>query len=298
MSDLFGRKYRVIVSEKGTSGLDVTNLRCVFSIEKSMSAEPNRSTVQIYNLSSETQNTILTTGKRIIIEAGYEDSPQYGLIFDGDVIKALKRGANGIDKITELIAQDGDLFLNSGFITVSYSAGQTTQSVLSQMAGVGDANIILGDLSNDLKNTQLARGKAMFGAPKDYARMLAKTEGALFYINDRKINLVKPGDLPEGQIIDLSPASGLIDTPEQTETGINAKCLLNPLLNINKLVHIKNDYVQVSADEKMTTGLSTGVYKIIKIKHTGDTRGNEWYTEFEGIAQPGTIPLTGASYNT
>lgn len=297
MSDLFGRKYRVIVSEKGTSGLDVTGLRCVFSIEKSMSAEPNRSTVQIYNLSSETQNAILTTGKRIIIEAGYEDSPQYGLIFDGDVIKALKRGANGIDKITELIAQDGDLFLNSGFITVSYSAGQTTQSVLSQMAGVGDADIILGDLSDDLKNTQLARGKAMFGAPKDYARMLAKTEGALFYINDRKINLVKPGDLPEGQIIDLSPASGLIDTPEQTETGINAKCLLSPLLNINKLVHIKNDYVQASSDEK-STGLSTGVYKIIKLKHTGDTLGNDWYTEFEGIAQPGTVPLTGTSYNT
>jgi hypothetical protein len=294
--DLFGRRYRVIVAEKGTSGIDVTGLRCVFTVEKSMSAEPNRSVIQIYNLSAATQNKILSTGKRIIIEAGYEDSPQFGLIFDGDVIKALKRGVQGVDKITELIAQDGDLFLNSGFISVSYSAGQTTRSVLSQMAGVGDEEIVLGSVSDGLKNTKLARGKAMFGQPKDYARMLAKTEGALFYVNDRQINLVKPADLPQGEIVDLSPASGLIGTPEQTETGVNAKCLLNPLLNVNKLVHIKNDDVQQSRDTA-GTGLSTGVYRIIKLKHTGDTLGNDWYTEFEGIAQPGAVPLTGASYN-
>jgi hypothetical protein len=297
MSDLFGRKYRIIVAEKGTSGIDITGLRCVFTIEKSMSAEPNRSVIQIFNLSAATQNQVLSTGKRVIIEAGDENSPQFGLIFDGDVIKALKRGANGIDKITELVAQDGDLFLNSGFVSVSYSAGQTTQSVLSKMEGIVDDEMVLGNVSDGLKNTKLARGKVMFGQPKDYARMLAKTEGALFYINDRKINLVKPGDLPDGQIVDLSPSSGLIGTPEQTETGVTATCLLNPLLNINKLVHIKNDYVQASSDEG-STGLSTGVYKLIKLTHTGDTFGNDWYTKFEGIAQPGTVPLTGASYNT
>ncbi len=296
MSILWGRKYRVIAAEKGTSGIEVTGLRCVFQIEKSMSSEANKSVIQIYNLSSATQNSILASCKRIIIEAGYENSPQYGLIFDGDVTKALKRGS-GVDKITELVAQDGDLFLNSGFVNVSYSAGQTTQSVLSKMAGVGDSEIVVGNISNSLKNTQLARGKVMFGQAKDYVRMLAKTEGALFFVNDRKINLVKPADLPEGEIIDLSPSSGLIDTPEQTDDGVNAKCLLNPLLNVNKLVHIKNDYVQESSDTS-STGLSTGVYKIIKLKHTGDTNGNDWYTEFEGVAQPGTVPLTGESYNT
>jgi hypothetical protein len=126
--------------------------------------------------------------------------------------------------------------------------------------------------------------------------MLAKTEGALFYVNDRKINLVKPSDPPQGEIVDLSPTSGLVDMPEQTETGIKAKCLLNPLLNLDKLVHIKNDYVQ-STSEVAGGALSTGVYKIIKLTHTGDTLGNEWYTSFEGIAQPGVTPLTGATYN-
>lgn len=297
LSNLFGRKWKVIVATKGTDGIDITGLKTVFSIEKSMSAEPNKSNIQIYNLAPATQNFILSDAKRIIIEAGYENSSQYGLIFDGDIVKAVRRGAQSIDKVTEVIAQDGDLFLNSGFVSVSYSAGQTTESVLTQMQGIGDEDMTLGSVSSDLKGTQLARGKAMFGQPKDYAAMLAKSEGALFYINDRKLNLVKPGDLPEGEIVDLSPSSGLIGTPEQQDTSVKAKCLLNPLLNINKLVHISNEYVQ-ETNEIGKASLTSGVYKIISLKHTGDTHGNNWYTEFEAVAQPGTIPLTGSSYNT
>lgn len=297
LSDLFERKYKIIVATKGTSGFDITGLKAVFNIEKSMSAEPNRSTIQIYNLAPAIRNFILSDAKRIIIEAGYEDSEQYGLIFDGDIVKAVRRAAQSIDKITEVIAQDGDLFLNSGFISVSYGAGQTTQSVLSQMQGIADDDMAMGNISDNLKGTKLARGKAMFGQPKDYALMLAKTEGALFYVNDRKINLVKPGDLPEGQIVDLSPSSGLIGTPEQTDDGVTAKCLLNPLLNVNKLVHISNKFVQ-ETKEVGKASLSSGVYRIIKLKHSGDTTGNDWYTEFDAVAQPGTIPLTGDSYNT
>ena len=297
LSNLFGRKYKIIVSTKGTSGIDITGLRVVFGIEKSMSAEPNKSTIQIYNLAPATQNFILSDAKRIILEAGYENSEQYGLIFDGDIVKAIRRAAQSIDKITEVIAQDGDMFLNSGFISVSYSAGQTTQSILSQMQGIADDDMARGDVSTNLKGTKLARGKAMFGQPKDYASMLAKSEGALFYVNDRKINLVKPGDLPDGKIVDLSPSSGLIGTPEQNDSTVSGKCLLNPLLNVNKLIHISNEYVQ-ETNEIGKASLSSGVYKIIKLKHTGDTLGNDWYTEFDAVAQPGTVPLTGDSYNT
>ena len=109
LSNLFGRKFKVIVATKGTSGIDITGLKVVFSIEKSMSAEPNRSNIQIYNLAPATQNFILSDAKRIIIEAGYENSEQYGLIFDGDIVKAIRRAAQSIDKITEVIAQDGSI---------------------------------------------------------------------------------------------------------------------------------------------------------------------------------------------
>ena len=291
---LFGRRYRLIIGMGGTRGIEVTNLKCVFSVEKSMTEDPNPSIIQIYNLAPNTRNDILANGTRVIIEAGYE-GPQYGLIYDGDIVRSLKRGPNSIDKITELVAQDGDMFFNNGFVSVSYAAGYTSEDVLRNMARVGDPDITIGSISQNMNGTQLARGKAMFGQPKDYARDIAKGEGALFYICDRKLNMVKPMDLPGDQIISLTPQSGLVGTPEQTEDGIKALCLLNPLLNINKLVYVANHLVQQDAN---LGGLSTGVYKIISLKHSGDTRGDEWHTEFIGIAQPGVIPHTGNSFAT
>jgi hypothetical protein len=291
---LYGRRYKLIIGTSPTSGVEVSELRCTFSVEKSMTTDPNPSIIQIYNLAPNTRNEILTNGTRVIIEAGYR-GPQFGLIFDGDIVRSLKRGPSSNTKITEIIAQDGDVFLNSGFISVSYAAGQTSEDIIRGMAGISDPYISVGCVSENLKGMQLARGKALFGQPKDYAREIAKGEGALFYVCDRQINLVKPMDLPTDEIISLTPRSGLIGSPEQTEDGVKARCLLNPLLNLNKLVHIDNDLVQ---EDAKFGALSTGVYKIISLTHKGDTRGQDWYTDFIGIAQPGLIPQTGASFNT
>jgi hypothetical protein len=133
-------------------------------------------------------------------------------------------------------------------------------------------------------------------------RQFAKNEDALFFIDDGKVNLIKAADPPRGQVVSLSPNSGLIGTPEMTEDGIKAKCLLNPMLKLNGLVHIDNSHVEMSADLALAAsvsggGLSTGIYKIIQFTHTGDTRGNDWYTDFVGIAQPGIEPVTGGSFN-
>ncbi|MCL2085178.1 MAG: hypothetical protein FWH06_07990 [Oscillospiraceae bacterium] len=291
---LYSRRYKLIIGTGDANGIEVSSLHCSFSVEKSMNADPNPSVVQIFNLAPNTRNNILTNGVRIIIEAGYDGS-QYGLIFDGDIVRTLKRADNGIDKITEIIAQDGDVFLNSGFISVSYAAGQTSRDVIEGFAGIANSDVSVGSVSENLSGTRLARGKAIFGQPKDYARKIAKGEGALFYVCDRKINLVKPADLSKDEIVSLSPGSGLIGTPEQAEDGVKAKCLLNPLLNLNKLVYIDNDLVR---QDVKAGALSTGVYKIIALAHKGDTRGQDWYTEFTGIAQPGLIPQTGASFST
>lgn len=280
----------MIVGKEGVNGLEVSELHCTFQIEKSMSDTPNHSTVKIYNLAPQSRNTILEEGSRIIIEAGYQNGP-YGLIYDGDLIQTLRYTEDGVTEVMELIAQDGDIFLNKGFISVTYGAGQTAQSILSGLAEAGGQPMELGYVSPDLSQTKLTRGKVLFGQPKQYARKMAHGEGALFYVNDRKIHMVKPSDLPDGEIISLSPSSGLVGMPELTDDGIKTKCLLNPLLNINKQVYIDNGFVQ---SQKAVAG--SGVYKVLTLTHTGDTRGQDWYTEFTGVAQPGTIPLTGKSY--
>ena len=284
---LYGRRYRIIVGTGSGNGIDVSKLRCSFSIEKSMAETPNYSEVAIYNLSPQTENTLIKTGERIVIEAGYEGN-QYGLIFDGDIVQPLREKEDGTTYKLTLISQDGDLFLNGGVVNASFESGQTPRNIVNQITLKASESIQTGDISENLEDKKLARGKVVFGLARDYLRQISKSENATFYVNDRKAEIVKPDDAPRGRIIDLTAKSGLIGIPEQQESGVKGKCLLNPFLNLNSFVHIDNSIVRmekIARDSGIKQLDQDGVYRIIKINHSGDTRGDTWYTDFVGVSQ-------------
>lgn len=292
---LFGRKYRVIVSDINGIGIDVSTLRCTFQIEKSLSETPNYAEIVLYNLSAQTENSIIKEGAKVILEAGYQN-PQYGLIFSGDIVQPLRGKEDNTTYTLTLVSQDGDLFYNKGIINASFRAGQTQRDVLENIAKQSTNALEIGQLSDNLTPTALPRGKALFGLTRDYFRQIAKSEQAAFYINNNKIDFVKAMDLPTNEIIKLNGKSGLIGMPEQTEEGIQATCLLNPLLDLNKMVAIDLSSIQrqkADRNNELKNIEGSSVFKIIKIAHKGDTRGDEWYTEFTAVAQTGAVPVTG-----
>jgi hypothetical protein len=147
---------------------------------------------------------------------------------------------------------------------------------------------------------------------------VAKTEQAAFYVDEGKVQIVKAADTPTGQMINLSPQSGLIGAPEQQDDGISVKCLLNPSIKLNSFVHIDNSLIRRAKITRSSTTSSTkemtdkekataaqkaalreldndGIYRVISLKHAGDTRGNDWYTSFTGISQVASLPQTGSS---
>ena len=127
--------------------------------------------------------------------------------------------------------------------------------------------------------------------------------------DDGKVNIVRANDLPKDTIVELSPKSGLIGTPTQVEYGISFKSLLNPRLKLNTFVHIDNSLVRekqympnfVNPQAAQGTAQiirsldNDGIYRIIRVTHSGDTRGDAWYTECETISQVGLIPTMASS---
>ena len=292
---LFGRNYRVIVSDVNGVGIDVSTLRCTFQIEKSLLETPNYAEIVLYNLSAQTENSIIKEGAKVILEAGYQN-PQYGLIFSGDIVQPLRGKEDNTTYTLTLVSQDGDLFYNKGIINASFRAGQTQRDVLENIAKQSTNALEIGQLSDNLTPTALPRGKALFGLTRDYFRQIAKSEQAAFYINNNKIEFIKAMDLPTNEVIQLNGKSGLIGMPEQTEEGIQATCLLNPLLDLNKMVAIDLSSIQrqkADRNSELKNIAGAGIFKIIKIAHKGDTRGDEWYTEFTAVAQTGAVPVTG-----
>jgi hypothetical protein len=90
----------------------------------------------------------------------------------------------------------------------------------------------------------------------------------------------------------LSPSSGLIGVPDQLNYGVHGKCLLNPRVKLNSLIHIDNSLIraQQASQTAQYTLDNDGIYRVIKVTYIGDTRGNDWYTEFETVSQAGKIP--------
>lgn len=290
---LYGRRYRVIVSSlDGETALDVSQLRCTFNCVKVMMVQPQYSTITIYNLSAETENTIISEGCRVVLEAGYEGE-QYGVIFDGNVVQDIRSKEDGTTFTLTLVAADADMWMSYSLSAFSMVRGQNSRKALDFCIGRATISTEIGSISDSLSEAKLTRGKVFFGLTSDYVRQIARSENATAYIEDGKINIVKVTDVPDGEIIELSPTSGLIGVPVQSEYGVKIKCLLNPQIKLNTLVHVDNSLVRNQQYEQGQAIYSLdgdGIYRVIKVTKIGDTRGNDWYTEIETVTQAGIIP--------
>jgi hypothetical protein len=302
---LWGRKYRVLVNNAHGVALDVSQLRCTFKVNKNIQMQPNLSEITIYNLNVNTENTIIQEGNEIILEAGYEGENQYGMIFRGQIIQPIRDKEDNVTYRLKLTSLDGDAFLNYAIVGDTYIRGQTKRDMIENLTSRATISSELGSISENLSNQQLTRGKVVFGLARDYLRQIAQFEQASFYVEDGKAHIVKMDDIPNGETIELSPASGLIGTPVQAEYGVQFKSLLNPRIKIGTLVHIDNSLVR---EAQFTPNLSLigqqatlpnnpfrqldsdGIYKVISLDHIGDTRGDPWYTECNTVCQQGKIP--------
>lgn len=290
---LFGRKYRIVISDKSGIGLDISQLHVTFDITKKMTADCVVSSIIIYNLNTFTESKIIQDGARITVEAGYEGS--FGLIYDGDIIQAIRYKENGTDYVVKILAMSGDRFLNEGFEALSISRGQTKRQVIENVTnGVPSGEGKLGSISKTFDKQRYIRGKVVFGGAADYLKQLARSDSADFYIADGTINLTSMKDLPEGEILHLDSTSGLIGTPSQTQTGCDFRTLLTPRIKLNSLVHIDLKNIQELEYDRGTASVylldKSGVFRIIEIHYSGDTRGTQWYCECKSINQSGNLP--------
>lgn len=282
------RKYRIIISHKGKNkGIEVSNLRAVFDVNKAVSGSPNNSNVTICNMASDTASSV-KRGDTVILEAGYKDG-NYGMIFSGEIVQAKISKGTDVNSALVLICQDGDKLLKSKFVCTSLSAGSTSKDVVKECLS-GDSGATEGQINEQLSETALPRGKTLFGKASNYLEQVASSNSCQFYIEDGAVNIVAAEDYANNVAVELNPTTGLIGTPEQNDDGVTAQCLINPSLKLNSMVHISSSLIEektVSKSEKPKKLSADGIYKITKINYIGDTHGDDWYCKFEGVLVAG-----------
>lgn len=289
---LFGRRCRIIVSDDNGSGIDITNLHITFNVVKTYLMDMQYSIINIYNVNRDTESFVIRQGSVVTIEAGYEGA-NYGEIFTGDIIQAYGYNENGVDFVLRIVAVDSDRFLNEGFVNFSMDKGATQRQALEHIANKAAVPSKLNNISDGLSQSTLPRGKVYFGMAKDYMRQIAQSSNATLYMDNGQVNIIKVTDPPSDRIFKLTPQSGLIGVPQQTEMGIKGKALLIPQIRVDRSIQIDNNYIQerqLAVGTLQTSLDRQGVYRIAKTTYIGDTRGNDWYVEFEAMTQAGYVP--------
>lgn len=296
------RKATLIIGDD-EEALDLSEMRFRFAIRRGDNQTPNSCDVRIYNLSQTTAQKIKKEFTRVLLQAGYEGN--FGTIFDG-TIKQIRRGReNPTDTYIDVTAADGDSAYNYSVTSISLAAGQTApaNAIETIIRGMAMHGVSKGYVPDNLPGAPLPRGEVFYGMSKDKLRYLASASDAAWSIQESKVDFIpltsyKPSD----EIPVITAATGMIGLPEQTQNGIRVRVLLNPMMKIGQLIKIDNKSIlqmrysmnNTVEGQQLTEALGhklddDGFYYVMIADHTGDTRGNAWYTDIICLAVDATM---------
>ncbi len=312
MAQQFIRNCRVVFTSD-IDTIDVSNLRITFEVTKDISFFANRCELRIYNLSANTRAKIAKEYTQIAIYAGYGDKSS--LLFDGD-IRNIYHLREATEIVTVCYCADGDRYLRNpsalGFTSsVSVTAGHQVSALMYTLIGnlrvpMGEMNIVAPD-GTVIRDSKSSGGSPTL-IPSGGFTERGKTEAILnkladmyrfnWYIANGSFYAVGATQVLERfPIIPVSQTTGMIGSPTITEVGVEVKTLMNPtyspgarisIFSVGSTIEFANMFFY---DVKQTIGgegASGRSYKVLRVTHTGDTRGNDWYSEVETQANWGS----------
>jgi hypothetical protein len=320
---LYGRKWSITIAMPPPTGstqapaLVVSSsdfepgaLRVVFKCEKFFWSTLWFGEVEIYNLNPPTQNTVLTQGMAVQLQAGYVNG-NYGQIFTGNLFQPLWDRENVVDFKTILHIIDGLGMLDQKITNLTQQAGYDYPAFIASLAA--NAQIETGGLMN-MGGKTFPRGRSAFGTPDKFLKEITRDLNAQYWIGDGQLNVGSIDDEsatdPNDALV-ITPATGLVGqpqsilvaTPQLNQSGVSFRTLLNPGITIKKppnlmMVKLDNSAVRLQKaqiGEMPTLPDQDGIYKVIGVRHWGDTRGNDWYTDVTAVNRTGNIANMGAT---
>lgn len=318
MSELFGRKCSLVIGDAQGNGLDLSELHVKFLINRADVQTPAHADIRIYNVSRDTMELLQQEYTHVFLQAGYEGN--FGLIFSGKVRQFRKGRENATDTFLDVLAQDGDEGYNFAVMNSTLDGASVDQAAMhAEIMKAFDPYGVVAGAVPEFAGPALPRGRVYYGMARDHLRTLADSAGTSWHVADGQINMVPNYSTLGGDIEVLTSITGMVGLPRQTINGVEIRSLLNPRLKHGRQIKIDNASVQqqafnvayqpgqsnasfkqdgTGADVVQTTALDAdGNYKVYSVTMTGDTRGQDWYSDLVCVAIDGTAPLAGPYIN-
>lgn len=299
MSGQYLRSCTLIASGIDGDGLDLSNLHIEFRVKQWDIQTPNNAIIRVWNLKPDTSKRIEKEFTRVTLQAGY-DGADTGVIFDGTIVYIRRGRENATDTYLDIFAADGDAAYNFAIVNASLAAGSKPEDRLKAIAAAMEKyGVTQGATPADgLGDSELPRGKVLFGMARDSLTDLTSTTLTTWSIQNGQINVVEKGGYLPDEAVVLNSKTGMIGLPTQTEDGINVRCLLNPKIKVAGRVQIDNASIQRATVSLQYTAVNffpsvtdDGFYRVIVVDHIGDNRGQDWYSDLTCVAVDDTVTI-------
>lgn len=258
----------------GSNAIQIKDLHMAFSIVKDLDSKPNKSEITIYNLNEDSRNAFAKKPLQVKIEAGYVDNLKQ--IFVGD-LRFAHSTLNAATWATKIELGDGDRAFQHARVNRSFKGGTSGTAALADVAGamglkvpsnLADAKELIG---------VLVSGGNLNGRAATHMTSLTRKANLSWSIQDSNLQILRVDEAigTATDAFELSAAFGMIGSPEYGSPGSKGeaptctiKMYLYPQLSPGRLAVVKS---------RATSGL----FRIEKVTHSGDTRGGDWYTSAE-----------------
>ena len=291
-------------------------LRMTFDVLQAMNSSPFwYADISIYNLNDQTAQNILLNATWATLKAGFQTGPNiYSTIWDGPVFQTLFTREAVVDQKTTLHCVANPFVMDNitAFATGPFSSQAQLVSKMASQIGLPPLTTGQGTLgtaaSTRLNAVQYPRGNTVFGKVAKYLQQVADSnfiqqwqDGQQAYISEvdtgnRTPAYVYSPPFPPGytgQSLGLpnNTYETIIGTPQQIQQGVIFTVLLDPRLKVQLpplLVQlVRTQVTQLertpSVNSELPTALTSNLlFFVAQVRHTGDTRGNEWQTEVTG----------------
>jgi len=281
---LFDRVYRLLVGKKGQSqGVEITDLRINFSIQKTADKNPNTNKIQIWNLLSTTRKQFESPDTRCLLYAGYAEDAGPLLIFSGGVTHAWTK-FDGPNVVTEFELGDGTQEIRDTAVSFGYGKGVKSTQILNDVSGKMGLPLTL---ASNAPVREWKNGLSYYGSARGLLDKVTKGTNLEWSIQNGNLQVIEKGMVTTRQGIQIDAESGMVGyaereretkgelkketkgkEPQKDWNGWKIKTLLMPTLNPGDRVLLKSRSVE-------------GIFRIEELTHTGDNWDGDWQTELK-----------------
>lgn len=307
-------KLTIQIDANEPKALDLSQFKIVFNVGQATNEQPKAAEIYIYNLSASTMNLLAGVDSQkintqVILECGY--GSELSVVFKGRVFQYRRGRDNPTDTWLCVLAISGDAVQNDALVNQSIPAGTSKNEVSNIL--VSETNkygLVTGEIAS-ISEQQYPRGRVFFGSLHDSIQQFGKENNIDFDYSDDVISSINKLGFSVEPVQVLTPKTGMVGMPQLTSEGLTVKCLLNPKLKRKGRIQVDMSNLQTESydigyssqqvdqpykNPKLATN-AEGIFIIQAIEHSGDTRGDEWYTHLVCTAINAVVPKSGITIN-